>query len=184
MGFLLMKKMDTWRASSLIVSIFFLLLLAACAPETPVVTPYLPPTSIPGTLVPVLPIPSLPADLPIPSRTSTPPCSNDLAFIDDLTIPDYSTVSPGDLLDKQWLVRNSGTCDWNSTYRLRFIGGDLMGASADQALFPARSGVEAVLRILFTAPADALEYVSIWQAFAPDGQPFGEAFLIRITVVP
>jgi hypothetical protein len=179
-----MHKMDTWRAFSPSVSIFLLLLLAACAPGTPLVTPYLPPTSMPGTPVPVVTLSQLPTDLIIPSRTSTLQCSNDLAFVDDLTIPDYSTVSPGDLLDKQWLVRNSGTCDWNSSYRLRFIGGDTLGASTEQALFPARSGVEAVIRILFTAPAEALEYVSIWQAFAPDGQPFGEAFLIRITVVP
>lgn len=104
--------------------------------------------------------------------------------MDDLTIPDYTQVRPGTLLDKQWLVENSGDCPWGPGYTLRFIGGSLLGAMEQYALYPARPGAQVPIRILFTAPRQAGEYVSLWQAFTPDERPFGEAFAIRIIVTP
>jgi hypothetical protein len=85
-------------------------------------------------------------------------------------------------LDKQWLVQNSGTCNWDSRYRLRLVGGDAMSASLEQALYPARTGMQATLRIIFTATSQPGEYLSEWQAFDPQGIPFGETFFIKIIV--
>jgi hypothetical protein len=99
-----------------------------------------------------------------------------------VTIPDYSIVAPGSTLDKQWLVQNSGSCNWDNRYRLRLIEGDALGASPEQALFPARAGLQATLRIVFTAPPEAGEYLSEWQAFDAQGIPFGESFFIKIVV--
>jgi hypothetical protein len=101
-----------------------------------------------------------------------------------VTIPDYTVVAPGSSLDKQWLVQNSGSCNWDSRYRLRLISGDPLGASPEQALYPARAGMQATLRILFTAPQETGEYVSEWQAFDPNEIPFGESFVIKIIVSP
>ncbi len=171
------KKMGTRRFFIISVSIFLILWLAACSPEASA-TPYLPPTPAPRLTLPSLPTPTLPPGVP------TPVCTDNLDFLDDLTIPDYSLVSPGSLLDKQWLVQNSGSCNWDERYRLRFIGGHPMGATEEQALFPARAGAEAVIRILFTAPAEAGEYFSLWQAYGPNGIAFGEAFLIKVIVQP
>jgi hypothetical protein len=105
-----------------------------------------------------------------------------LTFVDDVTIPDFSVISPGSTLDKQWLVQNSGTCNWDKRYLMRLISGDLLGAPAEQALYPARAGSQATLRILFTAPAEPGEYVSEWQAFGDNGIPFGDTFFIKIIV--
>jgi hypothetical protein len=105
-----------------------------------------------------------------------------LAFVDDLTIPDYTIVAPGSMLDKQWLVQNSGSCNWDGRYRLRLVGGDALSAFPEQALYPARAGMQATLWIVFTAPLEAGEYFSEWQAFDARGIPFGESFLIRIIV--
>ena len=74
-------------------------------------------------------------------------------------------MAPGSTLDKQWLVQNSGDCNWDARYRLRLISGDALGAATEQALYPARAGTQATLRILFTAPQEAGDYVSEWQAF-------------------
>jgi hypothetical protein len=101
-----------------------------------------------------------------------------------LTVPDGSLIPPGASIDKQWLVTNSGTCDWDSSYRLRFVGGDPLGADAEQALYPARAGRQATLRILFTAPAAAGTYQSAWQAISPDGTAFGDAIYITVNVSP
>jgi hypothetical protein len=161
------------HARQLSASFFLLCLLSACSGTTP-----------------VLPIPSLEAITPPESllptfqviSTPTIPCENGLTFIDDLTIPDNSIVTPGSILDKQWLVQNSGSCNWDSYYRLRLIDGNGLGASPEQALFPARAGLTAFIRIIFNAPAEPGEYFSEWQAFDDQGIPFGESFLIKIVV--
>ena len=105
-----------------------------------------------------------------------------LAFMEDVTFPDYSIVAPGSTLDKQWLVQNSGSCNWDNRYRLRLISGAALGASIEQAIFPARAGMQANLQIIFTAPTEAGEYTSEWQAFDENGIPFGESFFIKIIV--
>ncbi len=165
---------------SLSIFSFILLALAACTASTATTSPTpiaLPsPTPIPPevTSVTLIPVPVIP--------TSTPVCVNGLAFVNDATIPDGTSVSPGSSLDKQWLVQNSGSCNWDDRYRVRLVSGDLLGAAAEQSLYPARAGAQATLRILFTAPADAGDYVSEWQAFDFNGIPFGDTFFIKITV--
>ncbi len=57
-----------------------------------------------------------------------------------------------------------------------------MGAATEQALYPARAGAQATLRIIFTAPSDTGTYISTWQAFAPGGEAFGDTIYIQIVV--
>ena len=109
-------------------------------------------------------------------------CSNDLTFVQDLTIPDNTATTFGLTLDKQWLVENSGTCHWDSAYRLRNIGGAGLGAPAEIALYPARAGTQATIQILFTAPFAQGPYESAWQAMDANGNPFGDPIYMRIIV--
>ncbi|MCX7608514.1 MAG: NBR1-Ig-like domain-containing protein [Anaerolineales bacterium] len=154
------------------------LLLTSCTSATPA-TIYLPPTPISTATSTSI----AGSSASFPSLTPFA-CTEHLTFLDDLTIPDYTSVAPGATLDKQWLVKNSGDCPWGPGYTLRFVGGSLLGAAERYALYPARPGAQATIRIVFKAPSQAGEYVSIWQAFTPDGRPFGEAFAIRIVVKP
>jgi hypothetical protein len=161
------------HAKQLSASFFLLCLLSACGGTTPVLpTPSLEAITPPESLLPTFQVISTP----------TIPCENGLTFKDDLTIPDNSIVAPGSTLDKQWLVQNSGSCNWDSHYHLRLIYGNGLGASPEQALFPARAGLTALIRIIFNAPAEPGEYFSEWQAFNDQGIPFGESFLIKIVV--
>ena len=132
--------------------------------------------------------PPMPTETALPTvqsiTTPTISCQDVLVFNSDLTIPDNSIVSPGASLDKQWQVQNQGTCNWDDRYRLRLISGDALGASPEQALYPARVGTQATIRIVFTAPMDAGNYVSEWQAYDANGIPFGDSFFIKITVQP
>jgi hypothetical protein len=93
-------------------------------------------------------------------------------------------MAPGQIVDKQWQVSNSGTCNWDERYRLKLISGDGMGAEPLQLLYPARAATEATLRILFTAPTTEGVYQCQWQAVNPDGLPFGDAFYMEIVVSP
>ena len=109
-------------------------------------------------------------------------CVDNLTFISDLTIPDGTSVTPQSTMDKRWEVENTGSCNWDERYRVRLIAGPDLGAQKEQALYPARSGTRASIRILFQAPAEPGAYRSAWQAFNPQGEPFGDPFFIDIVV--
>jgi hypothetical protein len=168
--------MDTQRLMKALVSIA-LLFLSACAGTLPP-TPYLPPSPIPrptqagtATGTPTSPVPA-------------PACSNALTLLEDVTIPDYASIPAGSPIDKQWRVRNSGTCNWDEGYTLRLVGGSALGAGTELALMPLPAGAEVILQVLFTAPDLPGEYISLWQAVDPAGNPFGEIFQMTILVQP
>jgi hypothetical protein len=151
----------------------------------PTATAYRAPTAA-VPLTPLVAIPPTQAATPKPVDfpTATPACSNNLRYIADLTIPDGTVVSPGETIDKRWQVENSGTCNWDQSYRFRLTAGSDLGASNEQALFPARSGIEFPLRILFSAPQEPGTYRSAWQAIDPQGQSFGDPVFVEVVVQP
>ncbi len=165
------------HSHKLTITMPLVFLLAACSWQTGSPGAYF----IPPTLA------STAAAIPLVTQTPTPPsptpaCTNSLQFIEDITVPDGSAFAPGAMIDKRWRVLNDGTCNWDSFYRLRFVTGDPMGAEEEQALFPARSGSEAEIRVVFTAPSAPGLYRSTWQAYTPDGEPFGELIFVEILV--
>lgn len=109
-------------------------------------------------------------------------CENNLTFLKDVTISDGTPVTARSTLDKRWEVENSGSCGWTENFRMRLIAGPAMGAQPEQALYPARSGSHAILRITFQAPNEPGSYRSAWQAHSPEGEPFGDPFFIDILV--
>jgi hypothetical protein len=119
---------------------------------------------------------------PTQSSLPTPTCTDSLRYLEDLSIPDGTQVSAGQALDKRWSVENNGSCNWDERYRVQLIAGPGMGAASQQALYPARSGTQAVIRMVFTAPAESGAYRSAWQAYSPQGEPFGDPFFIEVIV--
>ncbi|MCI0608492.1 MAG: hypothetical protein L0Z71_05465 [Anaerolineae bacterium] len=175
---------------SLLAVVLTLLLTSACSPA-PTATPFRPPTAqaplIEPTFIinptqPIVIIESSPLPTIIPT-INPEECSDNLTFVSDLTIPDNTSTAYGSTIDKQWIVENSGSCHWNSEYRLKHIGGALLDATEEIALYPARAGTQATIQILFTAPFTDGEYESAWQAFDPDGLAFGDPIFIRIIAV-
>jgi hypothetical protein len=161
---------------------------SACSP-VPTPTPFRPPTAQAPLIEPTFIIQPtqevVVESTPLPTifpTTNPADCVNNLTFLEDLTIPDNMFATFGLALDKQWLVENSGTCHWNSAYRLRNIGGASLGAPEEIALYPARAGTQARIQILFTAPFAEGVYESAWQAIDADGNPFGDPIYIRIAV--
>ena len=120
-----------------------------------------------------------PADRP---PSATPACQDGLRYLADVTVPDGTIVAPGESIDKQWQVENSGSCNWNEDYRLRRISGPSLDAPDEQALYPARSGTQAVIGLLLVAPNEPGTYRSAWQAYTPQGTPFGDPIYVEILV--
>ena len=79
-------------------------------------------------------------------------------------------------------MQNSGGCNWDARYRLQRISGPALGAPDEQALYPARSGVTATLRVVLVAPSDPGNYRSAWQAVSPQGVLFGDPIYVEINV--
>ena len=143
--------------------------------------PFQPPTLEAGSGSLVQPSPTPEPTIEILS-VPTPQCSNLLTYLEDLTIPDGTVVRPGESLDKRWLIQNNGSCNWNENYRLKLLSGPPLGVSEEQALYPARGGTQAVIRILFAAPDEPGLQRSAWQAYTPEGEAFGDPIYIEISI--
>lgn len=154
------------------------LLVAGCARphQSQVIPAWTPPPQLPAS--PGLPATEQPGPLP------TAVCTNDAVFVEDLTVPDGTTVSPGESIDKRWAVRNTGSCNWNSSYRLVSLGESGFTAPGEVALYPARAGEVATLQVVLQAPDRPGEYASRWQAQAPDGSLFGDPIFVFLYVEP
>jgi hypothetical protein len=168
--------------------LLFTIIFTGCNSTTSQPTPYIPPNS--NVTIPPLPS-STYTIIELQSETSQPlspfqteNCSDYLLYIDDITIPDWTTIKPGTEVDKQWDVENTGSCNWDHRYSLRLTSGEGMGAVELQDLYPARAGLHAIIQIKFISPLQGGTYQGVWQAHNPLGQPFGDPISILIVVEP
>jgi len=174
------KKSLTFCAIAMLISMA--MGCSALRPQVALASDKQAPIFIPPTLVSAFTQTPTP-DLTDPLNSQVKDCKNDLEYLNDLNYPDGTFVKPGETLEKQWKVKNSGTCNWNATYTLRLIDGIELGAVNPQSITPLRAGVDGTIQIVFTAPTEPGNYVSTWQAFGPDGKSFGEYISIEINVV-
>jgi ABC-type amino acid transport substrate-binding protein len=128
------------------------------------------------------PVPG-PTGTPVPGPTATPVgCLNAMAFIKDVTIPDGTEMKPGQDFDKTWRIKNTGTCDWNSNYKLVFVQGDRMGGEPTAVKGTVSSGANYDMTIDQKAPNNPGNYAGVWQMVDAQGTPFGERLWVKITV--
>ena len=95
-------------------------------------------------------------------------------FVSDVTINDYTSVSPGEEITKTWRLQNVGTATWTTEYSLVFEEEDQMGAPF-RVPMPEEVPPEGYVNISvdFTAPDTAGEYSSYWMLENEDGDLFG-----------
>lgn len=142
----------------------------AAGTVTPTSTPTLPPviTATPGVGV---------TQQPVKTVTTSPDgaCTYRAAFVSDVTIPDNTTVQPGQSFVKTWRLRNDGTCTWGPTgynlHALAFTSGDKLGAP-DEVPLPGevRQGQTVDISVTMKAPTAAGTYLSNW-LLRVDGDP-------------
>lgn len=120
-------------------------------------------------------------DDPIPEEEETPMpepevevCTDRVAFIMDVTIPDNSEIEPGAAFTKTWRLRNDGTCTWKPSYDLVFHHGDHMSAASAVALTGSVMPGQIVdLSIDMVAPVDPGAYQGFWMLRNGDDVLFG-----------
>lgn len=114
--------------------------------------------------------------------TSFALCDN-LEFVADVTVPDDTTMSPGQDFVKTWRVKNAGSCPWGNGYELVYADyADDMSGQAQPLTQVVQPGQEVEVSVQFTAPDEIGEYLSAWQMSNPAGVTFPEAIYVRIIV--
>jgi hypothetical protein len=119
-----------------------------------------------------------------PTSTLPPPCT-DNASLESISVPDGYRVTPGTAVNVTWRVRNSGNCQWDSSYKLAFVGGERMGGEESLAV----SGVIGEQgTVEFTAhlyaPQTPKIYEGRWKMKDSSGTEFGNDVYVRIEVIP
>jgi Ig-like domain-containing protein/Big-like domain-containing protein len=111
------------------------------------------------------------------------PCTNDSAFVADVTVPDGTVLAAGQTFNKIWRLRNPGLCTWGAGYDFAFVGGESMGTTTVIAVPNTASGATADLLVAMTAPAAAGTHTGQWRLRA-NGVPFGVTVNVSINVQP
>jgi len=146
------------------------------------------PTNTPlptGTPVPTLAIPTLANVTPFATSsvgsTAVTTC-NGLAYVNDVTIPDNTPMTPGQAFTKTWKVMNSGTCAWEAGFKFAFTGGDAMSGATytlPQSV-PANSQID--ISIAMIAPNKTGAIRGNWRMSTAAGQFFGNEIYVLIMV--
>jgi len=136
------------------------------------------------TLTPVPPTPTVTAT-PSPEPTATPSCVDASVFVSDITIADNTPLKPGQTFRKTWRLRNSGTCDWTTSFEAVRIGGANLGGPAAVSL-PDAAPPEGTLDVSIdlAAPTTHGIYRSNYQLRNPADTLFGVVFYVQIVVGP
>lgn len=111
--------------------------------------------------------------LPVP-EVDAATCTNSIAFVQDISVPDDTIFAPGQEFEKTWRLRNIGTCPWTTNYSLISAGGDEMGGALSTPLPKAVvPGQTLDLTQPLTAPDALGTYRSDWLLADAAGNPFG-----------
>jgi hypothetical protein len=88
--------------------------------------------------------------------------------------PDGAVYRPNDSFTKTWTIKNTGTCTWDSSYKLIFWSGELMGGATYYDLpETVAPGDDISISIFLQAPASEGIYVGYWRLQTPWNAVFG-----------
>jgi len=140
--------------------------------------------------------PPLPTPAPTPAPTQLPPtpvgCLDGMKFVQDLTFPDSNMISPpqvqpGSAIQKGWRILNTGTCIWDNTYVLTYVGSAPPNAPvggnpvAVQGQVAPGQSYDIYANIM--APAQPGRYQSFWNLRNGKGVHFGDRIWAGFDVV-
>lgn len=130
-----------------------------------------------GASLPVLP------PTTVPGPTATPvACHNGAAFVADITIPDGKHMNPEQEFGKNWRLKNTGTCTWDTSYKLVFVQGDRMQGGPKAVKGTVKPNGEYNITVGLLAPKYPGNYGGSWVMVDGNGIPFGERIWVKINV--
>ncbi|MBP8291613.1 MAG: transporter substrate-binding domain-containing protein [Caldilineaceae bacterium] len=173
------------------------------------VASYLQPSADPGAdeqtvATPVATLPATPAEAPAAEATATPapapaatvapataPCTDGMAFIEDVTFDDHNmsappVFQPSTPFVKIWRMQNIGTCTWDTGYQLAFVSGNQPGADMGGTAVPMAQnvppGATVDIAASLRAPSTYGTFQGFWKMRNSQGQSFGQVVWVGIQV--
>lgn len=120
---------------------------------------------------------------PTSSVSATPSCYR-LKFVQDVTIPDNTLMTPAEVFTKTWQVQNNGTCAWRPGFQMILVGGVAMGGSPFTLDTTVNPGAKMEISIKMVAPTNQTGVIQgTWRMTDGQGNPFGDA-LTTVIVIP
>ena len=120
---------------------------------------------------------------PLPSNTAPRPTSSgcaDMTFVKDVTIPDETQLSIGQQFTKTWEVKNSGSCQWTTGFKLAFSFGEPMGGTSVPMASVVAVGQTVDLSVNLKVPNKSSKLTGVWTLLDDKGQPFGPLLTVVI----
>jgi len=118
-----------------------------------------------------------------PVSISNPVSScNASVYVSDVTIPDNTVMAPGAGFVKTWALQNTGTCTWDTTYKLVYISGNLMGGAATKLTSSVAPSQQVQVSVSLTTPTTAGTYTGYWRLADGQGNAFGGSVTVVIVV--
>jgi hypothetical protein len=107
----------------------------------------------------------------------------------DVTIPDDTTMQPGQAFTKTWRLQNTGTCTWTKDYSIALFSGEALNSSGSVTL-PQKvdPGQSVDISVDMTAPLTPGTYQGNWKLLNASSTWFGigpgggSPFWVRIIV--
>lgn len=131
----------------------------------PTQTPYQLPTSVVTLPVTVA-----------PNSGSKAECAH--ASLQDENIVDGTIFKPGEQFTKTWYITNTSNCVWDTSYKIVFWDGDILGGGYVYNLPQvAGPGQTIPISLVLTAPTTDGEFISEWKLQTPDNINFGVGYL-------
>ncbi|MBK9925798.1 MAG: hypothetical protein IPP66_10955 [Anaerolineales bacterium] len=183
-----------------ILGISILLLLTSCVhiavedmptPTGPqFVTATLPPTqqepsvatSIPLTETPDASITTTPVETPLANGTT---CKDSAVLMQDVTVPDNTLMTRGEMFTKTWRFANTGKCNWGG-YTIAFSAGDRMDAPDTAPVPQTASGQTVDVSVELTAPSADGSYTGYFELRNANGQALAigteKTFWVKILI--
>jgi hypothetical protein len=106
-------------------------------------------------------------------------CENNVTFIGDVSIPDYTVVERGDTFVKIWRIRNSGTCTLTPEYQVSFSQGNPLEWQALPITDIVPPGEETEVGITVRSPDYPSIYQAWWQVADENDEKFGDMLALR-----
>lgn len=183
----------------LTIPTIFMLILSACSAETtpdpaistavaqtvaaqnvvPPTETALPPATPIGTEGPLQFIPTLTPLVPVisptlPKSTASVKTECGKASLISETVPDGTIYAPNASFTKTWEIKNESNCTWDTSYKIVFWDGDVLGGGYVYNLpQSAPPGTTFPISLVLKTPATDGPYTSEWMLQTPDGTEFG-----------
>ena len=138
-------------------------------------------TPLPSATQPATATPG-PTQSPTPSGSPTPIICDKMEFVSDVTVPDGTTMTPGQEFVKTWKVKNTGTCTWTTAYKVVISYQPTMGGKSTPLTAEVPPDTEAEISVILKAPAKAGTYSSYWILSNNNNFTFGTRLSVVIIV--